>query len=110
MLLTPLQTIIMILAIALGAALTRFLSFVVFPENREVPKFVNYLGEVLPPAMMGLLVVFCLKSVSMMAPPFGFPELIALFIVITLHLWKRKALLSIAGGTAVYMILVQSVF
>ena len=110
MVLTPLQTIIMILAVALGAALTRSLAFVVFPENKEVPKYITYLGEVLPPAMMGLLVVYCFKSVSFMSSPFGFPELSALVVVIVLHLWKRKALLSIAGGTAIYMVLIQAVF
>lgn len=110
MILTPLQTILMILAVALGSALTRFLSFIVFPENKEVPEFITYLGEVLPPGMMGLLVIYCLKTVSLITFPFGFPEFIALAIVIALHIWKRNALLSIAGGTAVYMFLVQTIF
>lgn len=109
MLLTPLQTFIMILAIALGAALTRFLPFVVFPENKEIPKSINYLGKALPPAMMGLLVVFCFKSVSLLASPFGIPEIVASIVVIGLHLWKNQALLSIAGGTLIYMVLIQGV-
>lgn len=110
MLLTPTQTIIMILAIALGSMTTRFTPFLLFPEHKEPPKIITYLGQVLPPAMMGLLVVYCLKGVSIKAAPHGLPELIAILVIIALHKWKNDALISICGGTAVYMVLVQAVF
>ena len=71
---------------------------------------VAYLGKVLPPAMMGLLVVYCLRSISWLSAPHGAPELIAIAAVAGLHLWKRNVLLSIAGGTVLYMVLVQAVF
>ena len=110
MFLTPLQTFIMILAIAAGTIVTRFLPFVLFPENKKTPKFVIYLGKVLPTAMIGLLVVYCLKGVSVVTAPFGIPELIAIVCVVVLHLWKRNVLISISVGTVVYMVLVQVVF
>ena len=110
MLLTPTQTLIMILAIALGMMTTRFTPFLLFPEHKEPPKIITYLGRVLPPAMMGLLVVYCLKGVSIKTTPHGIPELAAILVVIALHKWKNNALISIGGGTAVYMVLVQAVF
>ena len=81
-----------------------------FPENKQPPKVVLYLGRVLPPAMMGLLVVYCFKNVSWLSGSHGAPELLAVAAVVILHLWKKNVLLSIAGGTALYMILVQAVF
>ena len=102
------QTIVMI--IAMGTFLTRSLPFVLFPEGKKIPKYINYLGEVLPYAMIGLLVVYCLKNVSFITMPFGMPELIAIGCIILLHLWKSNTLLSIGGGTAIYMILVQFIF
>jgi branched-subunit amino acid transport protein AzlD len=110
MYLTETQTIIMILAVAAGTIVTRFLPFVLFPENKEVPAYIVYLGKALPPAMMGLLVVYCLKGVHVLNSPFGIPELLAIISIIFLHKWKSNALLSIGGGTAIYMILVQMVF
>ena len=110
MFLTPSQTMIMIFAIAIGTFLTRSLPFLLFPEGRKVPDYVNYLGEVLPYAMIGLLVVYCLKNVSLTTVPFGAPELIAIVSIIILHTWKHNTLLSIAGGTILYMVLVQQVF
>ena len=108
--LTPFQTIVMILAVAAGTQLTRWLPFWLFPENREPPPVVTYLGRVLPAAVMGLLVVYCLKNVTWTAAPHGFPELLAIFAVVLLHRWRDNVLLSIAGGTALYMALVQLVF
>lgn len=105
--LTPLQTLIMILTVAAGTMLTRFLPFWLFPENRQVPSVVNYLGKALPPAMMGLLVVYCLKAVDFVAPPHALPEAIAVAVIVLVHTWKRNVLLSIAGGTAVYMVLAR---
>ena len=107
---TPVQILAMIAAVALGAQLTRWLPFLLFPEGREVPKVVSYLGKVLPAAAMGLLVVYCFKNVSWLSGSHGAPELLAVAAVVILHLWKKNVLLSIAGGTALYMILVQAVF
>lgn len=108
--LTPMQTIIMILAVAAGVMITRFLPFILFPEKKEAPAYITYLGKVLPPAMMGLLVVFCFKSVSITSAPFGIPEALAAIVVIGLHSWKNNVLFSIGGGTLVYMFLLQVVF
>ncbi len=110
MILTPFQTTIMIAAVALGTMLTRFLPFLAFGGTKPPPKYVEYLGKALPGAALGLLVVYCFKSVSIVAAPHGLPELIALAVIVLLHLWKRNMLLSIAGGTASYMLLVNFVF
>lgn len=110
MLLTPVQTLLMILAVALGAMITRFTPFLLFPENKELPKSIIYLGHMLPPAMMGLLVVYCLKNIAILNKPHGIPELIAIIAIVLLHKWKSNVLISIAGGTAIYMFLVQVVF
>ena len=97
-------------AVTLGTITTRFLPFLLFPDSKPVPKVVEYLGRTLPAAMMGLLVVYCLRNVDIAAAPHGLPELIALAAVTALHLWKRNVLLSIGVGTALYMVLVQAVF
>ena len=110
MYLTPLQTLAVILAVAAGTQITRWLPFWLFPENKEPPPVVAYLGRVLPAAVMGLLVVYCLKNVTWTASPHGLPELLAIFAVVLLHHWKGNVLLSIAGGTALYMALVQLAF
>ena len=110
MYLTPWQTLVMILAVAAGTQLTRWLPFWLFPEKKEPPQVVTDLGRLLPPAMMGLLVVYCLKGVAWTASPYGAPELLAIAAVVLLHRWKGNVLLSIAGGTALYMLLVQLVF
>ena len=110
MYLTPFQTIVMILAVAAGTQLTRWLPFWLFPENKEPPPVVAYLGRVRPAAVMGLLVVYCLKHVTWTASRHGVPELLAILAVVLLHRWKGNVLLSIAGGTALYMALVQLVF
>ena len=110
MTLTNVQALGIVLAVTLGTVITRFLPFALFPDSRPVPKIVEYLGRTLPAAMMGLLVVYCLKSVTPLAFPYGAPEAIAIAVTALLHGWKRNVLLSIAGGTAVYMLLVQVVF
>ena len=106
----PLQSVVIILATAAGIQLTRWLPFLLFPEKKEPPRVILYLGKVLPADMMGLLVVYCLKDVSWTAAPHGTPELLAILAVVVLHRWKGNVLLSIAGGTALYMLLVQAVF
>lgn len=108
--LTPIQTVVIFLAVAAGTQITRWLPFWLFPENKKPPAVVTYLGRVLPAAMMGLLVVYCLKGVSWLSAPHGAPELIAIAAVAALHKWKGNVLLSIAGGTVLYMVLVQMVF
>lgn len=110
MTLTNVQALGIVLAVTLGTVITRFLPFALFPDSRPVPKIVEYLGRTLPAAMMGLLVVYCLRNVDITAAPHGLPELIALAVVTGLHLWKGNVLLSIGVGTAVYMVLVQAVF
>ena len=107
---TPLETMAMILAVAAGTVITRFLPFWLFPESKGVPRVVAFLGQALPPAMMGLLVVYCLKDVAWTAAPHGLPELLAIAAVALVHVWKGNVLLSIAGGTVLYMVLVQAVF
>lgn len=108
--LTAIQTAVMILAVAAGTVITRFLPFVLFPENKDPHKFVIYLGKTLPSAMMGLLVVYSLKDMTFLTFPYGLPELIAVTVILLLHVWKNNTLLSICGGTAVYMFLVQKIF
>ena len=100
----------MIAVIALVTAVLRFLPFWIFGENRKTPPLVAYLGQVLPYAIMGMLVVYCLKGVSITAPPFGISEAIGCAVVAGLHIWKRNTLLSIGAGTLCYMLLVQFVF
>ena len=107
---TKFEMLLTVLAVALGTQITRWLPFLLFPENRQPPAVVRQLGQLLPPAVMGLLVVYCLKSVTPTAFPYGAPEAIAIAVTALLHGWKRNVLLSIAGGTAVYMLLVQVVF
>ncbi|NBI92669.1 branched-chain amino acid transporter AzlD [Lachnospiraceae bacterium] len=107
---TMTQQIITIAMVVLGTALTRFLPFLLFPAGKPTPKYIQYLGKVLPSAVFGLLIVYCLKNVSPLTGSHGIPELISLLLVIALHLWKRQMLISIAGGTICYMLLVQFLF
>ncbi len=104
------QQAITILMCVLGTMLTRFLPFLVFSSRRPTPKYIQYLGQVLPGAIFAMLVVYCLRNVSPLQYSYGLPELIAIAVTIGLHLWKRQMLLSIAGGTVCYMLLVQWVF
>lgn len=91
-------------------ALLRFFPFLIFGGKRKTPPFINYLGKVLPFAIMGMLVVFCLKNVSVTAYPHGIPELIGIAVVTILHIWKRNTLLSIGAGTVIYILLVNFIF
>ncbi len=99
-----------IAVIALVTALLRFLPFSIFSGNRKTPKIVEKLGRVLPYAIMGMLVVYCLKDLSFASAPGFLPQLIACAVVVVLHVWKRNTLVSIIGGTVCYMVLVQLVF
>lgn len=99
-----------ILVMAVVTAALRFLPFLVFPGDKKRPRIITYLGTVLPYGVMGMLVVYCLKNVSVTVWPHGIPELLAVAAVVGLHLWRKNTLLSIFGGTAFYMVLVQLVF
>ena len=107
---TTTQILISIALLTLGTMLTRFLPFAVFNEKTQPPKFIQYLGNVLPAAIFSMLVVYCLKNVQLLGGSHGLPEFIAIGITTVLHLWKRQILLSIAGGTVAYMLLVQMIF
>ena len=93
----------------LGTMVTRFLPFLIFPEGKEPPEFIQYLGKVLPYAVIGLLVIYCLKDV-LGSGTYGIPEFLAIAFIVLLHRWKKSILLSIGGGTVFYMLLVQFVF
>ena len=110
MTMTVTQGIITIVCVVLGTMVTRFLPFLIFPEGKEPPEFIRHLGNVLPYAVIGLLVVYCLKGITPLAYPYGLPELISVAAVVVLHLWKGNTLASIALGTVCYMVLVQMVF
>ena len=105
-----LHSALIVAVVALVTIGLRFLPFVVFSGNKQTPPFVAYLGRVLPYAIMGMLVVYCLRNTSIRTAPHGLPELISCALVAGLHLWKRNTLISIVGGTACYMLLVQLVF
>lgn len=96
--------------VSLVTILLRFLPFLIFNGKRKTPAFIAYLGKVLPYSIMGMLVVYCLKNVSVFDGSHGLPELISCALIVLLHTWKRNTLLSIVGGTACYMLLIQSVF
>ena len=105
-----LHDILLVATVALVTIALRFLPFWIFGENRTTPPLVAHLGKVLPFAIMGMLVVYCLKDMTLTAAPFGIPELIGCALVAGLHVWKRNTLLSIGAGTLCYMLLVQFVF
>ena len=104
------QQIVTIAMCVLATLLTRFLPFAVFRSNKPTPKYIQYLGKVLPGAIFAMLIVYCLKDVSILEKSHGLPELIAIAITVALHLWKRQMILSIASGTISYMLLIQFVF
>lgn len=106
---TLFEQIITIALMGIAVMLTRFLPFALF-QGRKTPRYVQYLGTVLPSAVFGLLVVYCLKNVDITSGWHGAPEAIGIIVTIILHVWKRQMMLSIAGGTITYMILVQTVF
>lgn len=106
---TTIQQILTILAVILGTMLTRFLPFILFPEGKTPPKYISWLGTVLPCAVIGFLVVYGLKE-SVFSSFHGLPELLSVLLIILLHRWRRNTLLSIGGGTIFYMYLVQTWF
>ncbi len=110
MTMTPLQMGITIAMCVIGTVATRFLPYVIFRGNKPIPTYVQYLGNVLGPAVFGLLIVYCLRNVNLFAWPYGIPEAIALFVVSITYVWKRNMMISMAAGTVLYMVLVQTVF
>ena len=107
---TFVQQIITIGLCILGTMLTRFLPFFLFSEKRPTPAFIRYLGKALPGAIFGMLVIYCLKNAEITTGSHGIPEALAVGFTVAVHLWKKQMLLSIAGGTIFYMILVQTIF
>ena len=102
------RSAVLVAVMAIVTVLLRFLPFIVF--QKKTPAYVVYLGKVLPPAIIGMLVIFCLKDVNVLAAPHGLPELIAGLGVVALQVIKRNSLLSILAGTVIYMLLVQVIF
>ena len=100
----------LVAVMALVTLFLRALPFAIFGGKRKTPAFITYLSNVLPYAIMGMLVVYCLRNIELLTAPHGLPELIACAVGVGLHLWRKNTLLSIAAGTVVYMLLVQLVF
>lgn len=110
MILSTKEALILILFIAIATFSTRATPFFLFPPHKKTPAFVNYLGKMLPYATIGMLLVYCLKDMSLVAGTHGIPEAIAIVVIALVHIWKRNILLSVGGGTLFYMFLVQYVF
>ena len=104
------QQVITIALCVAGTMLTRFLPFAVFNGKRPTPRYIQYLGKVLPGAVFAMLVIYCLRNVSFISGSYGISELIGIGVTVGLHLLKRQMLFSIAGGTICYMLLVQFLF
>lgn len=107
---SKIQQFVIILIVAFATMITRFLPFIVFPANKETPSYIKYLGNVLPAAVLGLLVVYSLKDASIFNELHALPEAISIAIIVILHFWKRQMILSISAGTILYMFLVQFIF
>lgn len=101
-------TVYIIATMSITTLIIRFLPFFVF--KKKTPEYITYLGDVLPPAIIGMLVIYCLKDVNFTVKFFGIPELIAVAVVVGLQAWKRNSLISILAGTVTYMLLTQFVF
>ena len=108
----PDYTHAMIIMLVMGGCvlLTRILPVLIFGRNTQIPEFILYLGKVIPYTAMGLLIVYCLRDVSILSGTHGLPELIAMIVVVASYLWKRNTIVSVVLGTAVYMVLLQMVF
>lgn len=104
------QQIITIALCSIGTMATRFLPFIIFKTDKPAPLYIQYLGKALPAAVFGMLVVYCFRDISLFSGSRGLPEAISVAVVVALHLWRKNMLISIAGGTACYMLLVQLIF
>ena len=107
---TAARTLTMILVADVCTFATRVAPFLLFNGKKPIPPIVRYLGEALPPAVIALLVIYCVKNVNWLAAPHGAPELLCIAVTAALHVWKRNNLLSIGVGTVLYMYLIQNVF
>jgi branched-subunit amino acid transport protein AzlD len=107
---STLQLFIFFGVVTLGTVITRSLPFLLFPEHKEIPKYIKYLADILPFTIIGMLVVYCLKDISFTQSPHALPEAISIAVIAVLHIWKKNTLLSIGGGALFYMVLVQYVF
>lgn len=107
---TVAELAVTVAVVAIGTQITRFLPFMVFPAGKPTPKYIEYLGKVLPAAIFGFLVIYCLKDVDVLSGSHGLPELISIAVVVVIHLRRRQMLLSIAAGTVCYMMLIRFVF
>ena len=104
------HSVLIVVVATLVTMATRFLPFLIFSDSKKTPAAITYLGKALPCAIMGMLVVYCMKDVSFLSGSFGIPEMLSCAVVAGLHIWKRNSLLSIGVGTVFYMVLVQLVF
>lgn len=104
------EQILIILCVVLGTMLTRFLPFIIFPPAKPTPKYIQYLGKVLPGAALSLLVVYCLKDISFFHGNHALPEILSIGFIIFIHCRKRNMLLSIASGTICYILLLHFIF
>lgn len=110
MMISPERSLAIIAVVAITTFATRSFPFIVFAGNKKLPPIITYLGKVLPPAVISMLVVYCLRNVSFAAYPHAIPEVAAIAATALLHIWKRNNLLSIGVGTVLYMVLIQTVF
>lgn len=101
------HSLLIVIVTAVVTAFLRFLPFLIFGGKRKIPEIVLRLGKMLPCAVMGMLVVYCLKDISFFSFGSFFPPIAASGVVVLLHILKKNSLLSIVGGTAVYMILIH---
>ena len=99
-----------ILVAAVMTGLTRAMPYLIFGRQKEMPKVVSYLGSILPPAIMVIIIVYCIRNVEFTAFPYGLAELLSIVVVVLIHLWKKNTFLTILVGTACYMILIRTVF
>lgn len=104
------QSVLIIVAVVMATVMTRVLPFIIFPANKKPPRYIQYLGKVLPSAVIGLLVIYCLKDVSFFSGAYGLPEMLSISCIVAFYLWTKNSLACIFLGTVVYMALVQFVF
>ena len=108
--LNPLNLLMIIAVVSAVTIFTRALPFLFFAGNRQPSKYILYIGNILPPAVMAMLLLYSIRAVTPQIYPYGLPEVISIAVVILLHVWKRNNLVSILCGTLCYMVLVQVVF
>ncbi|MBQ7680953.1 MAG: AzlD domain-containing protein [Oscillibacter sp.] len=104
------HAVLIIVVMGLVTLATRIVPVLIFGRGEKIPDYIVYLGKVVPYTAMGLLIVYCLKDVSLLQAPHALPELIALGIVSGTYVWKRNTIFSVTVGTVAYMLLVQLVF